>query len=71
MNTEKTLNRPSTKIYNSDGVNVIAAELWLTKTRPTSCNKKQSFMRNNANRCKQSFENYMIKIEVLVWFTVN
>ena len=44
MNTEKTLNRPSTKIYNSDDVNVIAAELWLTKTRPTSFNKKHNLL---------------------------
>ena len=33
---EKILNRPITKFYNSDDVNVIAAELRLIKTRPTS-----------------------------------
>ena len=33
---EKILNRPITKFYNSDDVNAIAAELRLTKTRPTS-----------------------------------
>ena len=52
MKTEKILNRPITKFYNSDDVNVIAAELRLTKTRPTSLYKRQSFVRNNANRCK-------------------
>ena len=49
---EKILNRSITKFYNSDGVNVIAAELRLPKTRPTSLYKRQSFVRNNANRCK-------------------
>ena len=44
--------RPITKFYNGDDVNVIAAELRLTKTRPTSFYKKQSFARNNDNRCK-------------------
>ena len=44
--------RPITKFYNGDDVNVIAAELRLTKTRPTSFDKKQSFARNNDNRCK-------------------
>ena len=39
---EKILNRLITKFYNSDDVNVIAAELWPTKTRPTSFYKKQS-----------------------------
>ena len=42
---EKILNRPITKFYNSDDVNVIAAELGLAKTRPTSFYKKQSFIR--------------------------
>ena len=32
---EKILNRPINKFYNSDDVNVIAAELRLTNTRPT------------------------------------
>ena len=39
---EKTLNRPITKFYNGNDVNVIAAELRLTKTRPTSFNKKRN-----------------------------
>ena len=42
INTEKILNRTITKFYNSDDVNVIAAELRLTKTRPTSCCKKHN-----------------------------
>ena len=29
-NIEKILNRPITKFYNSDDVNVIAGEVWLT-----------------------------------------
>ena len=49
---EKILNRPITKFYNSDDVNMIAAELRLTKTRPHSLYKRKSFLRNNANRCK-------------------
>ena len=39
---EKILNRPITKFYNSDNVNVIAAELRLTKTRPTSLYKRHN-----------------------------
>ena len=39
---EKTLYRPITKVYNGDDVNVIAAELRLTETRPTSFNKKRN-----------------------------
>ena len=34
INIEKVLNRPITKFYNSDDVNVIMAELGLTKMRP-------------------------------------
>ena len=34
INTEKILDRPFTKFYNGNDVNVIAAELRLTKTRP-------------------------------------
>ena len=41
---EKTLNRPITKFYNGDDVNVIAAELLLPKTRPTSFNKKHNLL---------------------------
>ena len=40
IKTEKILNRPITKFYNSDDVNVIAAELRLTKTRPASLYKR-------------------------------
>ena len=40
---KKTLNRPITKFYSGDDVNVIAGELRLTKMRPTSFNEKQSF----------------------------
>ena len=43
INTEKILNRPTTKFYNGDGVNAIAAELRLTKMRsqqmPTDVNE--------------------------------
>ena len=49
---EKILSRLITKFYNSDDVNVIAAELRHPKTRPTSFYKKQSCIRNIANRCK-------------------
>ena len=44
INIKKILNRPITKFYNSDGVNVIAAELRLTKTSPTSFYKKHKFL---------------------------
>ena len=36
INIEKILNRPITKFYKGDDVNVIAAEFRLTKTRPNS-----------------------------------
>ena len=49
---EKILNRCITKFYNSDDVNMIAAKLLLTKTRPHYLYKRQSVLRNNANRCK-------------------
>ena len=39
INIEMMLNRPFTKFYNGDDVYVIAAELRLIKTRPTSRNK--------------------------------
>ena len=41
---EKILNRPITKFYNSDDVNVIAAELRLTKTRPASLHKRHNLL---------------------------
>ena len=41
---EKILNRPITKFYNSDDVNVIAAELRLTKTRPASLFKRHNLL---------------------------
>ena len=34
INIENILNRPITKFYNGDDVNVITADLGLTKTRP-------------------------------------
>ena len=43
-NIEKIFNRPITKFYNSDYVNVIAAELRVTKTRPTSFYKKHNLL---------------------------
>ena len=44
INIEKILKRPISKIYNGDNVNVIAAELRLTKTRPTSFDKKHNLL---------------------------
>ena len=41
---EKILNRPITKFCNSDDVNVIAAELRLTKTRPASLYKRHNLL---------------------------
>ena len=42
INTDKILNRPITKFYNGDDANVFAAELQLTKRRPTFFNKKHN-----------------------------
>ena len=44
INIEKILNIPITKFYNGDDVNVIAAELRLTKTRATSFYKKNNLL---------------------------
>ena len=44
INIEKILNRPITKFYNSDDVNLIAVELRLTKTRSTSFHKKHNLL---------------------------
>ena len=44
IKTEKILNRPITKFYNSDDVNVIAAKLRLTKARPTSLYKRHNLL---------------------------
>ena len=44
INVEKILNRTITKFYNRDDVNVIVAELRLTKTRPTSFYKKHNLL---------------------------
>ena len=41
---KKILNRPITKFYNSHDVNVIAAELRLTKTRPASLYKRHNLL---------------------------
>ena len=41
---EKFLNKPITKFYNSDDVNVIAAEIRFTKTRPTFFHKKYNLL---------------------------
>ena len=57
VNIENILNRSIAKFYNSDDVNMIVVELQLTKARATSFYKKQFFVRNNTNRCKQGFEN--------------
>ena len=40
INIEKIFNRPIINFYNDDDVNVIAAELRLTKTRPTFLQEK-------------------------------
>ena len=53
INIEKILNRPITKFYNSDDVNVIAAELRLTRTRPISF-----YMKHNLSK-KQWEQMYM------------
>ena len=45
INIEKTLNRPTTKVYNGNDINVIAAELRLTKTRPSSLYKNQKVLK--------------------------
>ena len=50
-NTERTLNRPITKFYNGDDVNVIAAELPLTKTIPTFFYKKHNLNKALKTKC--------------------
>ena len=59
INIKKNLNRPIIKFYNGHEVNVIAAELPLTKTRSTSFYKKFNLYKkiNHTSRCKESFEN--------------
>ena len=44
INIEKILSRPIVNFYKSDDINVIAAELWLIKTRPTSFYKKHNLL---------------------------
>ena len=44
INIEKTLNRPITKFFNGDGVNVIAAVLRLAETSLTSFCKKHNLL---------------------------
>ena len=44
---QKKLNRPVTKFYNSNDVNVIAAEIQLTKMRPTFLYRKYKFWKLN------------------------
>ena len=44
INIEKILNKPFTKFYNNDDVNVAVAELRLNKTRPTSFCKKHNLL---------------------------
>ena len=41
---EQILNRPITKSCNSGDINVIAAELRLTKTRPTTFYKRHNLL---------------------------
>ena len=41
---EKNFNRPSTKYYKGDNVNVIVTEVRLTKMRPTSFHKKHDLL---------------------------
>ena len=44
INIEKILNRPITIFSNSDDINMSAAELRFTKTRPTSFYKKHNLL---------------------------
>ena len=44
IKTEEILNRPTTKFYSGDDVNVIAAELWLNKMGPLSFYKKYNLL---------------------------
>ena len=57
IDIEKILNRLITKFYNGNDVTLIAAELRLTKTRLIFFIRNITFIRNNASRCKHSFEN--------------
>ena len=42
INIEDNFNRRNSKFYNNDDLNVIVAELRLTKTRPTSFYKRHN-----------------------------
>ena len=44
INIEKILNRTTTKFYNGDDVNVIAAELRFTKMRSTNFYKEHNLL---------------------------
>ena len=44
LKTEKTFNKSITKFYNGNDVKVIAAELRLTKMRPTSVYEKHNLL---------------------------
>ena len=44
IGTENNLNRPITKFYNGNEANVIAAEIRLMKTRPTSFYKNYNHL---------------------------
>ena len=50
INIEKILNRLINNFYNDDDVNVLAAELRLTKSGLTFL-QETSFARDNGNRC--------------------
>ena len=44
INTKKILNTPIAKICSGDDVNMVVAELQLTKTRSPSCYKKYNII---------------------------
>ena len=67
INIEKTLNRPTTKVYNDNDINVIAAELRLTKTRPSSLYKNQKFWKLNVKNFAKKFFHRLLYIESDFW----
>ena len=70
INIEKILDRPFTKFCNSDDVNVVAVELWLIETRPTSFYKKYFLSKSIPPDVNEDLKINCTKKQVFVWVTV-
>ena len=70
INIEKILDRPFTKFCNSDDVNVIAVELMLIETRPTSFYTKHVLSKSIPPDVNEDLKTNCTKKQVFVWVTV-